>query len=434
MRSLRSAAVVERLGSSLFFVPTLCVLLGAGLGAAMVEVDAALSDSARIPFVLTTTVDASREVLATVAQATITFAAVAFSISLLIFQLASTQYSPRVVGTLFRDPFNRRVMGFVVGTFTYCLMVLRAVRGAIDSDGMAVIPNLSVSLAVVLGVLTILAVIAFIDHSAHTIEISTILHRVKAETMERLEERSPTMGPSEDPPVVLPSEPGLTIRFTRGGWVQQVNGEALLDLVPDGSTVRLDIAPGRYAVVGTPLCTIWPSPPDAQDIADGAQGTMVIGRTRTLQDDVGYGVRQLADVALKALSSGVNDPTTAQDAIFHMTGVLRELLVHDLPSLVQRVDDKRLIHLHRPTYEDLVSLGYDELRRQAASMPTVSVYLLESLHLLHEVLTAAGLPERAAVLEAQATLVVEGSRAAGGLPADLAAVEAAYCKRFRPAG
>ena len=432
MKSLRSAALVERLGSSLFFVPTLCVLIGAGLGLAMVEVDAALTDGARIPFVLTTTVDGSREILSTVAQATITFAAVAFSISLLIFQLASTQYSPRVVGTLFRDPFNRRVMGFVVGTFTYCLMVLRAVRGAIDDEGEAVIPNLSVSLAVVLGVLTILAVIAFIDHSAHTIEISTILYRVKAETMEQLEERSPTTGRSEDPPVVLPSGPGFTVRFTRGGWVQQMDGEALLELVPQGSTVRLDIAPGRYAVIGTPLCTIWPSPPAGQELAEKVQETMVIGRVRTLQDDVGYGVRQLADVALKALSTGVNDPTTAQDAIFHMTGVLRELLVHDLPPLVQRLDDKRLIRRHRPSYEDLVSLAYDELRRQAASMPTVSVYLLESLHLLHEVLTAAGLPERAVLLEAQAALIVEGAKAAGGLPADLAAVEAAYRSRFCP--
>lgn len=430
MTSLRSAAVIERLGSSLFFVPTLCVLAGAGLGVAMVEVDAALGDSTRIPFVLTTTVDASREVLATVAQATITFAAVAFSVSLLIFQLASTQYSPRVVGTLFRDPFNRRVMGFVVGTFTYCLMVLRAVRGAIDDEGTAVIPNLSVSLAVVLGVLTILAVVAFIDHSAHTIEISTILHRVEGETMERLGRRTPSTGPSEDPPVVLPPGTGLTLRFTRGGWVQRVDGDALLELVPPGSTIRLDTAPGRYAVVGTPLCTIWPPPPGADDLAGAAQDAIVIGRTRTMQEDVGYGVRQLADVALKALSSGVNDPTTAQDAIFHMTGVLRELLVHDLPSSVQRRDGTRLIRAHRPSYEDLVSLAYDELRRQAAPLPTVSIYLLESLHLLHEVVTAAGLPDRAALLEAQAALVLEGSAAAGGLPADLAAVEEVHRRHF----
>ena len=106
---------------------------------------AASTNTAELPLGLTSTVDSARAVLSTIAGATITFAGIAFSVSLLIIQLASSQYSPRVVHTLFRDPFNRRVMGLVVGTFTYCVIVLRSVRSPLEQGGQPIIPNLSVA-------------------------------------------------------------------------------------------------------------------------------------------------------------------------------------------------------------------------------------------------------------------------------------------------
>ena len=143
-------------------------------------VDRRLDQDRELPLGLTSTVDSARAVLSTIAGATITFAGIAFSVSLLIIQLASSQYSPRVVHTLFRDPFNRRVMGLVVGTFTYCVIVLRSVRSPFEQGGEPVIPNLSVAVAVVLGIATILAIVAFINHSAHSMDVSEILERCPA--------------------------------------------------------------------------------------------------------------------------------------------------------------------------------------------------------------------------------------------------------------
>ena len=119
----------DRLRSSLFFIPMLCVIGGVILGEAMLGVDALVTG---ISPRLTATVDSARTVLTTVAGATLTFAGIAFSVSLLLISLASSQYSPRVVHGMFRDPFNKRVMGLVIGTFTYCLVVLRAVRTAVE--------------------------------------------------------------------------------------------------------------------------------------------------------------------------------------------------------------------------------------------------------------------------------------------------------------
>ena len=144
------AAFSERLRSSLFFVPMAFVVLGLALGLTGIRIDETLvADGTDLPFGLTSTVDSARAVLSTIAGATITFAGIAFSISLLLIQQASSQYSPRVVTGLFRDQINKRVMGNVVGTFTYCLVVLRSVRGPLEQDGTPIIPNLSVGVGVV---------------------------------------------------------------------------------------------------------------------------------------------------------------------------------------------------------------------------------------------------------------------------------------------
>ena len=119
-----------------------------------------------------------------------------------------------------------------------------------------------------------------------------------------------------------------------------------------------------------------------------------------MQQDVSYGLRQLADVALKALSPGINDPTTAQDAIFHAAAVLAEILRQD-PEPVERTGDggRCVVLSEQPTHADLVGLAYDEVRRAAATHPTVCLYLLESLHLVRQALDAAALGNKTGPLD-----------------------------------
>ena len=143
---------MERIRVSLFFVPVVGVVISIVGAVVTIWIDSRLDlRGTDLPLGVTSTVASARSVLSTVAGATMTFAAIAFSISLLIIQQASSQFSPRVVHTLFRDPFNKRVMGLVMGTFTYCLVVLRSVRSFGEPGGDVVIPNLSVAIAVLLG-------------------------------------------------------------------------------------------------------------------------------------------------------------------------------------------------------------------------------------------------------------------------------------------
>ncbi len=431
---LRLRSMAEQLRSSLFFVPMVAVLLAIVVASVGIAIDSRLDQrSADLPLGLTSTVDSARALLSTIAGATITFAAIAFSVSLLIIQQASSQYSPRVVHTLFRDPFNKRVMGLVVGTFTYCVIVLRSVRTALEKSGDPVIPNLSVAIAVVLGIATILAIVAFIDHSAHSMDVSEILEDVRRESVSQICRDWSISESAMVPPASIdaPDHTACTVRFDHPGWVQQIDVDALLECVPDGATMWLDGYPGRYAIEGTPLCRISQRPADLETAERRIRAAIYTGKTRTMQQDASFGLRQLTDVALKALSPGINDPTTAQDAIFHSAAVLAELLRRDPPPKVRTDDhDRRVVLTQQPTHDDLVRLAFDETRRAAAAQPTVCVYLLEALELLGESLSHAGLGPRAAVLTEQARLIVAGCEAADPLTADLELVRRAYAKRF----
>ena len=158
---------------------------------------------------------------------------------------------------------------------------------------------------------------------------------------------------------------------------------------------------------------------------------MSIGSTRTMQQDVSYGLRQLTDVALKALSPGINDPTTAQDAIFQACAVLGEMLMHEPPPrALAGSENRRLLMPQQLTHSDLVKLTFEEIRRAAASQPTVCVYLLEAMELLCRALEG---PEHAMIrtgIKEQAGLVVEGCEAAELIPHDMTEVRRAYAHRF----
>lgn len=425
--SLRWRAYAERLRGSLFFVPMLAVLGAVVLAFGALALDSRVDGSEDLPIGLGSTVDSARTLLSTVAAATITFAAIAFSVSVLVIQQAASQYSPRVVHTLSRDPFNKRVMGLVMGTFTYCLVVLRSVHDGLDEGADPLIPNFSVALALVLGVATILAVIAFIDHSAHAMDISEILDRARREASEHVRDMW-----SLDR-VVQATDDGADavhriVRFDRSGWVQQIDDESLLGCLPGGATMRVATWPGHYAVQGGVLCTL--SPPDANPTDVDIRRAITIGKTRTMLQDPSYGVRELVDVALRALSPGVNDPTTAQDAIFHVAALVVELLRRDPPPRVRRGDGgSRLVLTEQHTPRGLVDLAFDEVRRAAAPHPAVCIYLLEALRMTADAIEEER-PHRVHLLREQAALVLEGCEAAGALPADAAAVRAAHDRRF----
>lgn len=429
---LKLRQIREAISQSLFFVPMLFVLAAVALGQAMLWVDDRVEG---LPTQFTATVDSARAVLSVVGGATLTFAGIAFSVSLLLISLAASQYSPRVVHGLFRDPYNKRIMGIVVGTFTYSLVVLRAVRGPLEEGSEAVVPSLSILLAVALGIISVLSIVSFISHSAHSMDVSQILQDVTEEALENIRANWPEPGEEPATPFAEPPPPddGFDVRFERDGWIQQIDHRALLGALEPGATLWLATVPGRFAIPHSTICTIAPPPEDVEATRRRVVKAVVLGETRTMQQDAAYGARQLADVALKALSPGINDPTTAQDALFHLGAVVGEMLTRNPPPrLIEGDEGRRLVSPDEVTHDGLVASAFDEVRVASASQPTVQVYLLALLKLLIDALEGRQRHEARAALQRQAELVVATGELATLTEEDHRRVRDAYQRKFRP--
>ena len=425
----RARVLTEKVRTSFFVLPAVAVVVAFFAARLLVGVDTG-------DWIGRSTVDSARSVLATTAAATITFASITFSVSLLIMQQGSNQFSPRVIHGLVRDPFNRRVIALVVGTFTYCLVSLQRVRGPLAEGGEEVVPELAVALGLMLGVFSVLAVVAAINHTSRKMDVSVILGGI----VEQATAVPAGLATDDQLRVVSAADvssaqdhPGTVIRFDTDGWIQQIDRRGLLAVADAGGTIRLDTDTGRYAIRSTPLCTIWPAVPEHRfdEITARVRRLVRVGPTRTMTEDAGYGIRQLVDVALRALSPGVNDPTTAQDAIFHLGTVLVDrLTLPPVPTAYRDEAGRQLLMPHTLTDDDLAELALAELRSSTANQPTVAVYLLQMIGLVVEAATAHGSGNRVSAFLHQARLIVDTVNSGNALEVDRARVRATHDALF----
>lgn len=430
---LKLRALAEELRGSLFYVPSIFVVVSGLLALLVIRIDISSPESGDIPVLLSVTVDSARSILSTIAGATITVAGIVFSVTVVSVQLASSQFSPRVLRGFLRDRFQQSVIGLVVGTFTYCMFVLATTRVSGNTNDAAAAPSLAVTLAIVLAVASMIGIIAFIDHSARAMQVGEIIRRVTSETRDRIDAlhgrepgtnrdlATPTAGPPID------AERRVARAWT-DGWIQQLHGPALLRALPPGTYIRLDSRVGGYVTDDTPLFTYWVpatterTDPDAQQVRQA----FVIGSSRTMQQDVMFGIRQLVDIGLRALSPGINDPTTAYEVIVHIGSVLSDLLRRELAPRVLTDDEGRVLAMPLALdHADHVDRAFDQLRIAAATQPTVLISLLSTIARLEAVLVADGFDHRTPPLNRQARLIVDLADQQGFLPEDRDRVHAA---------
>ncbi len=406
-----------KLRGSLFYVPALFIFAGLALARLLTWVDSAYDLDAlpvllRSP-IIKSTAGGARALLGTAAGATITVAGIVFSVTVVSVQLASSQFSPRVLRGFLSDPFKQNVMGFVVGTFTFCLVVLAVIRAEFDEGVIRTEiaqRRLAVTVALALAVLAILAIVAFIDQSARSLQVGELVRRIADETVSRIHAVHPANGePVDGGDAPMPAGRGATVRAHRDGWVQRVDVEELLRALPPGGVARLDTRVGSFVAQELPLATVWPEPDDLDAVARSVRQAVALGRTRTMRQDPSFGVRQLVDIALRALSPGINDPTTANEVLVHLAGIVREILLRDLPPRVVGGDEGRRVYLpHNLDRAAYVRAAFSEIRVAAAGQPSVLRTLVRVLVGLDELLEVEDLPQRARPLRREAQLVLEG--------------------------
>ncbi|MFP3913915.1 MAG: DUF2254 domain-containing protein [Actinomycetota bacterium] len=394
-------SLYERLRDSLFALPaTIVALLGLASWGAR-RVDAWIPDD--LPWLLPTTVDSTRAILSTVATATITVAGIVFSMTAVVVQLATSQLSPRVTQGFLRDPFQQATIGFTVGTFVYSLLSLANVQ---DSDRLPFSnQDFTATLAVILGVTSMIFIVLFIDRTMRNMRIDTVIRRL-ADSVESSFRSLPHRRPAEDPVTPIPEvEAGSVVRVQRTGWVADVNWGRVLGAIPDETLVRVDLRVGDFITEGEIAARTWPEV-DAKAQHEIA-AAVTVARTRSVANDPAYGIRQMVDIGLRALSPSLNDPTTGSDLVRHLGGPMQVLLLRDLPGRVIADDGGKRIYLPRAmTYSDYVHEAFREIRLHAGGQPYVLHALVETLASLIAVVEAAELEGRTAALvkEAEETL------------------------------
>lgn len=369
MRRLRNKLkeVGEGLAGSLWAVPAALVLAAVGLSYLVEWLDSLVPEGTRAWYLFRGGPESARSVLETIAGSMMTFTGLVFSVTILVLQLASTQFSPRALRTFLEDTPSKITMGIFVGTFIYALMTLRAVQGTSEGLDLEVfVPSLSIWVAVLLLFISVGAFIGFINHIAQSIRPVVVVQRIAERARESLQELYPEgIGDDVETAHATPpdSNPTLIVPHSHAsGVLVFVDEEMLLEAADEhGVFIRLTVAPGDFVPHGAPLFEVW-GDIERMEIPRLA-AAVTIGTDRNVSQDVALGFRELLDVALRALSPSTNDPTTAVASIDQLHDLLRRMARRRFPSPLRKSKEGRAcVLLPRLDFDEYVRLAFDELR------------------------------------------------------------------------
>lgn len=330
---------------------------------------------------------ASRTVLDAVASSLITVTALTFSLTVVTLQLASSQFSPRLLRNFTQDLFVQVTLALFLATFTYSLTVLRVVRSSAESASVAFVPRLAVTTSFLLALASVVGLVLFLAHLTRQIRVETMLRNVHLDASVTASTNLPKRGVDGPPEPPRPSQPAM-VSVASSGFLVHVDQGKLVRLADSlDAVISLDREPGEFLVVGTPLASYWrrgggriTDPDDVAKLRKGVHKAVDIGPERTAAQDVGYGLRQLSDVVNKALSPGINDPTTAVHALGHTAGLLVELMRYQLGATTLTGDkDVPRVILAKPTFEKYLDSAITQPRKYGTSDPMVAASLYQLL-------------------------------------------------------
>jgi uncharacterized membrane protein len=326
-----------------------------------------------------------------------------------VLALASSQYTSRVLRNFIRSRVTQFVLGTFAGIFTYCLIVLRTIRG---SDANAFVPTLAVFFGFLLALGGVSALMFFIHHIASSIQASSIIATVANETILAIDRLFPGrlgQGPSDEveQPVILPlpSWSWQSVPARGNGYIQNLDGEALLRFAREHKTiVRMERGIGDFVVENTPLVSLALEDPPDGELIGALQSAYHIDRHRTLEQDAAFGIRQIVDMALRALSPSTNDTTTAVMCVDYLTAILSRLASRNIPSPHRYEDGDLRVITNGPTFAKLVVESFDQIRGSAGGNVGIVLRMLGSLQTIAS-LTAS--PSRRRVLREQVQCLAE---------------------------
>lgn len=413
--------------TSLWFLPGICVSLAVVIGLSMPELDQSVQDTdLSVPvWVFGGGHDGARTLLSTVAGSLITIVGVLFSITIVVLQQAASQFTPRVMGNFIRQTGTQLTLGIYLATFLYALLVLRTVRGE-SSNAEEFVPRISIALGLILAAICLGFLVYFIHHMAISLQASMVLSNVNQEFREDVGPLYPEHIGESANKSDLPLEsfrrehmpvPTLRIVADRSGYVLSVDDGAIVANAPETRGVAILPQIGDFIIRGTPIIEISGVRDLSDDVRTRLCDTVEVGTERSRFQDPLFSIRQLVDIALKALSPSINDPTTATNAISMLGDCIALLATRQFPDRVRRIsrgdDDDRgdvLVWTNRPPFDTYVDAAFSELRRESLSKVSVTEHLIDTIGAVGDSITVQ---ERTGQLHQTLTDILRGLDSAG---------------------
>jgi len=414
--------------TSLWLVPALMFLLGVGLAASALG---PLSAETRrwAGWIGGGSGEDARNLISTLLTAVIAMASIAFSVTVVALSLAANTYGSRLIRIFRADRRTQIVLGVFVMTIVYLLLVLRTLRGAAPA---AAVPEIAVGLGSLLALLSVLALLAFIQGVASLITADEVVRRVRGE-LDSAIGQLPLLGAEDPPPPDLPADferRAAKIRLPREGYVQSVEYSKIVRWAEEnGSVVLLRFRPGDFVVEGDRRVLIAPPPPDLDRARREIDRFIVSGERRTPTQDLEFAIRHLVEVAVRALSPGVNDPFTATAVIDRLRGGLARLADRALPTAaLAGADGEIRVVRGVTTYAGAVDAAFNQIRQAGSAKPSILIHLLKAIEGLAE--HCRTLEQREA-LRRHADLAWSAAHRDVGEPADQRDVQKAYDRARR---
>jgi len=374
----------DRLRNSLWALPLLLVAAAAVLAVATLRLRIAAGHDP-VWWLYSGTASAASGFLSSLLTAMITMATLAISITMVVLALAAQSLGPRLISIFMSDVRTKLTLGLFLGTVAYLLIVLRTVVS--DTDA---VPQLAVTLGTVLVIACVMTLLFFVHHLARSIVADTIIGRVGASLDAHIQTLMPndaTKDASEAPAAADIEAQGEPVIADAGGYVQFIDHQAIVETAREAdASVILAFRPGQFVVAGETLAWIKPQPAAEPGRLQAIADAIVRGRERTAVQDIEYSIRQLVEIALRALSPGVNDPFTACAAIDRLTEALA-LMIRRQPQQTVWRDEADAVRLRAPeaAFDGILDAAFNQIRQAGATMPAVIIRLAERLgQLLHQ--------------------------------------------------
>jgi uncharacterized membrane protein len=389
----RAAKRLREVTGAIWFLPVLisavCIALALALPWAEAHVGA-LARAGRSPSLqlFQSSPDGARTVLTSAAGALATIVGVAFSLTLVTLQLAAGQYGPRVIASYVRDGTTRVALGLFVGTIAYLLLVVLSIRSAGAARG-EFVPPVALALAILLILACLITLAYFLHHLSRSIQAETVIAGIGRDVIREIH-RIAREDAGGDPTSAPDAGSGTAVTALTAGYLQVVDLERLAAAVPCDRprTAVVVAAAGDFVLPDAPLVRLDPPLDLSPGVERRLRSAFALGRSRTHREDVLFGIRQLVDTALRALSPGLNDVTTAVEVVNELGAVALEYARSSAGSERThrrvRFGDVTVV-VPRASLGDVLEHAFSEIPRAGIGHPRLLVRVLDVLERLGEV-------------------------------------------------